>query len=170
MPSTCCRWLLLLLLLCRGANSGPVSPGQEGPFLLPGELGRLLSSFGYHHKLRAIQGGGGDGGGDDGGQESDYGEEEEDDEEEDDEEEVNEVEDRQLGLRAGGSWRSAQWKGRRTNAHLQGKRAGKGAKFALSLDVPTNILSILIDHAKASDTRSKAAHNAKLMARIGRRK
>uniref|UniRef100_A0A8C4R5G8 Corticotropin-releasing factor domain-containing protein n=1 Tax=Eptatretus burgeri TaxID=7764 RepID=A0A8C4R5G8_EPTBU len=46
----------------------------------------------------------------------------------------------------------------------------KGTKFALSVDVPTNILSVLIDLAKANDLRSKAAANAELMARIGRRK
>ncbi|CAL1607604.1 unnamed protein product [Knipowitschia caucasica] len=49
------------------------------------------------------------------------------------------------------------------------KRAQQGSRFALSLDVPTSILSVLIDLAKNKDMRSKAAANAQLMARIGRR-
>uniref|UniRef100_A0A1A8MG52 Urocortin 3 n=2 Tax=Nothobranchius pienaari TaxID=704102 RepID=A0A1A8MG52_9TELE len=50
------------------------------------------------------------------------------------------------------------------------KRAQQGSRFALSLDVPTSILSVLIDLAKNQDMRSKAAANAELMARIGKRK
>lgn len=50
------------------------------------------------------------------------------------------------------------------------KRAQQGSRFALSLDVPTNILSVLIDLAKNQDMRTKAAANAELMARIGKRK
>ncbi|KAK2862479.1 hypothetical protein Q5P01_002012 [Channa striata] len=50
------------------------------------------------------------------------------------------------------------------------KRAQQGTRFALSLDVPTSILSVLIDLAKNQDMRTKAAANAELMARIGRRK
>ncbi|CAG5983744.1 unnamed protein product, partial [Menidia menidia] len=50
------------------------------------------------------------------------------------------------------------------------KRAQQGSRFALSLDVPTSILSVLIDLAKNQDMRTKAAANAELMARIGRRK
>uniref|UniRef100_A0A4W4HP11 Corticotropin-releasing factor domain-containing protein n=1 Tax=Electrophorus electricus TaxID=8005 RepID=A0A4W4HP11_ELEEL len=50
------------------------------------------------------------------------------------------------------------------------KRAPQGTRFALSLDVPTSILSILIDLAKNHDMRAKAAANAELMARIGKRK
>uniref|UniRef100_A0AAY4CSK1 Corticotropin-releasing factor domain-containing protein n=1 Tax=Denticeps clupeoides TaxID=299321 RepID=A0AAY4CSK1_9TELE len=48
--------------------------------------------------------------------------------------------------------------------------ASQGSRFALSLDVPTTILSVLIDLAKHHDLRAKAAANAELMARIGRRK
>ncbi|XP_072327003.1 urocortin 3, like [Scyliorhinus torazame] len=48
------------------------------------------------------------------------------------------------------------------------RRNTKGTRFSLSLDVPTNILSILIDLAKAKDMRAKAAANAELMARIGK--
>ncbi|KAI5628428.1 hypothetical protein C0J50_2918, partial [Silurus asotus] len=47
------------------------------------------------------------------------------------------------------------------------KRAMQGSRFALSLDVPTTILSVLIDMAKEHDMRAKAAANAELMARIG---
>lgn len=50
------------------------------------------------------------------------------------------------------------------------KRAQQGSRFALSLDVPTSILSVLIDMAKSQDMRTKAAANAELMARIGKRK
>ncbi|XP_068172222.1 urocortin-3-like [Antennarius striatus] len=50
------------------------------------------------------------------------------------------------------------------------KRGQHGSRFALSLDVPTSILSVLIDLAKNQDMRTKAAANAELMARIGKRK
>lgn len=53
---------------------------------------------------------------------------------------------------------------------LSPKRAMHGSRFALSLDVPTTILSVLIDMAKEHDMRAKAAANAELMARIGKRK
>uniref|UniRef100_A0A3Q3DIH2 Corticotropin-releasing factor domain-containing protein n=1 Tax=Hippocampus comes TaxID=109280 RepID=A0A3Q3DIH2_HIPCM len=49
------------------------------------------------------------------------------------------------------------------------KRAQPASRFALSLDVPTSILSVLIDLAKNQDLRTKAAANAQLMARIGKR-
>ncbi|XP_041048364.1 urocortin-3-like [Carcharodon carcharias] len=51
---------------------------------------------------------------------------------------------------------------------LLSRRNSKGSRFSLSLDVPTNILSILIDLAKARDMRAKAAANAELMAQIGK--
>ncbi|KAL4648926.1 urocortin-3-like [Arapaima gigas] len=50
------------------------------------------------------------------------------------------------------------------------KRSPQGPRFALSLDVPTSILSVLIDLARNQDMHAKAAANAELMARIGRRK
>ncbi|XP_072720361.1 urocortin-3 [Ciconia boyciana] len=43
-------------------------------------------------------------------------------------------------------------------------------KVTLSLDVPTNIMNILFNIAKAKNLRAKAAANAHLMAQIGRRK
>lgn len=50
------------------------------------------------------------------------------------------------------------------------KRNPQGSRYALSLDVPTNILNVLIGLAKNHELRTKAAANAELMARIGRRK
>nr|XP_004662460.1 urocortin-3 [Jaculus jaculus] len=44
------------------------------------------------------------------------------------------------------------------------------AKFTLSLDVPTNIMNILFNIAKARSLRAKAAANAHLMAQVGRKK
>lgn len=55
-------------------------------------------------------------------------------------------------------------------AVLLPQRGQQGSRFALSLDVPTSILSVLIDLAKNQDMRTKAAANAELMARIGKRK
>ncbi|XP_067861488.1 urocortin 3, like [Heptranchias perlo] len=49
-------------------------------------------------------------------------------------------------------------------------RSNRRTKFTLSLDVPTNILNILLNIAKAKSMRAKAAANARLMAQIGRRK
>ena len=42
--------------------------------------------------------------------------------------------------------------------------------MSLSLDVPTHILRILLDLAREKELQAKAAANAELMARIGRRK
>lgn len=50
------------------------------------------------------------------------------------------------------------------------KRVMQGSRIALSLDVPTTILSVLIDMARERDMRAKAAANAEIMARIGKRK
>uniref|UniRef100_A0A8B9EQG4 Corticotropin-releasing factor domain-containing protein n=1 Tax=Anser cygnoides TaxID=8845 RepID=A0A8B9EQG4_ANSCY len=41
---------------------------------------------------------------------------------------------------------------------------------SLSLDVPTHILKILLDLAREKELQAKAAANAELMARIGRRR
>ncbi|XP_018602775.1 urocortin 3, like [Scleropages formosus] len=49
-------------------------------------------------------------------------------------------------------------------------KSDRRAKFTLSLDVPTNIMNILFNMAKAKSLRAKAADNARLMAQIGRRK
>lgn len=49
-------------------------------------------------------------------------------------------------------------------------KSDRHTKFTLSLDVPTNIMNILFNIAKAKNMRAKAAANAQLMAQIGRRK
>ncbi|XP_036744174.1 urocortin-3 [Manis pentadactyla] len=49
-------------------------------------------------------------------------------------------------------------------------KSDRRAKFTLSLDVPTNIMNILFNIAKAKNLRAKAAANAHLMAQIGRKK
>lgn len=61
----------------------------------------------------------------------------------------------------------AQGKGKGYPGQARGDRR---TKFTLSLDVPTNIMNILFDIAKAKNLRAKAAANAHLMAQIGRRK
>ncbi|KFP00362.1 Urocortin-3 [Calypte anna] len=63
-----------------------------------------------------------------------------------------------------------------SQAQLKGKtyqnraKTDRRAKVTLSLDVPTNIMNILFNIAKAKNLRAKAAANAHLMAQIGRRK
>ncbi|XP_068577432.1 urocortin 3, like [Cebidichthys violaceus] len=44
------------------------------------------------------------------------------------------------------------------------------SRLTLSLDVPTNIMNVLFDVAKAKNLRAKAAENARMLAQIGRRK
>ncbi|XP_007441048.1 urocortin-3 [Python bivittatus] len=61
----------------------------------------------------------------------------------------------------------AQAKGK--TSHSQAKN-DRRAKFTLSLDVPTNLMNILFNIAKAKNLRAKAASNAQLMAQVGRRK
>lgn len=63
-----------------------------------------------------------------------------------------------------------------SQAQVKGKvyqnkaKSDRRTKFTLSLDVPTNLMNILFDIAKARNLRAKAAANAQLMAQIGRRK
>ncbi|KAJ7425640.1 Urocortin-3 [Willisornis vidua] len=61
----------------------------------------------------------------------------------------------------------AQGKGKAFQNRAKSERR---AKVTLSLDVPTNIMNILFNIAKAKNLRAKAAANAHLMAQIGRRK
>ncbi|MBZ3885529.1 Urocortin-3 [Sciurus carolinensis] len=49
-------------------------------------------------------------------------------------------------------------------------KSDRRTKFTLSLDVPTNIMNILFNIAKAKNLQAKAAANAHLMAQIGRKK
>lgn len=46
----------------------------------------------------------------------------------------------------------------------------KGRKVSLSLDVDTHLLKILLDLAREKELQAKAAANAELMARLGRRR
>ncbi|XP_062066328.1 urocortin-3 [Lepus europaeus] len=63
-----------------------------------------------------------------------------------------------------------------SQAQLRGKvyqdkaKSDRHTKFTLSLDVPTNIMNILFNIAKAKNLQAKAAANAHLMAQIGRKK
>ncbi|XP_038010753.1 urocortin-3 [Motacilla alba alba] len=61
----------------------------------------------------------------------------------------------------------AQGKGKASQNRAKSDRR---TKVTLSLDVPTNIMNILFNIAKAKNLRAKAAANAHLMAQIGRRK
>ncbi|XP_005398387.1 PREDICTED: urocortin-3 [Chinchilla lanigera] len=61
----------------------------------------------------------------------------------------------------------AQHKGK---LHQDKGKSDQRTKFTLSLDVPTNIMNILFNIAKAKNLRAKAAANAHLMAQIGRKK
>ncbi|XP_068442888.1 urocortin 3, like [Clinocottus analis] len=49
-------------------------------------------------------------------------------------------------------------------------KGDRRSKLTLSLDVPTNIMNVLFDVAKAKNLRAKAVENARLLAHIGRRK
>ncbi|XP_029901969.1 urocortin 3, like [Myripristis murdjan] len=49
-------------------------------------------------------------------------------------------------------------------------KSDRRSRLTLSLDVPTNIMNVLFDVAKAKNLRAKAADNARLLAQIGRRK
>lgn len=63
-----------------------------------------------------------------------------------------------------------------SQAQVKGKtyqnraKSDRRTKVTLSLDVPTNIMNILFNIAKAKNLRAKAAANTHLMAQIGRRK
>ncbi|XP_048223664.1 urocortin-3 [Perognathus longimembris pacificus] len=80
-----------------------------------------------------------------------------------------------LGSGSGGAAANARYK-YASQAQHRGKasqdkaKGDRRTKFTLSLDVPTNIMNILFDIAKAKNLRAKAAANAHLMAQIGRKK
>ncbi|XP_061524088.1 urocortin 3, like [Phycodurus eques] len=57
----------------------------------------------------------------------------------------------------------------KSRAKLRGQDERR-SRLTLSLDVPTNIMNVLFDVAKAQNLRAKAAENARLLAHIGRRK
>uniref|UniRef100_A0A8C3YNV4 Urocortin 3 n=1 Tax=Catagonus wagneri TaxID=51154 RepID=A0A8C3YNV4_9CETA len=92
------------------------------------------------------------------------------------EEEEEEEEKRTLAASGGGGGAGSirykylpqpQLKGR---PYQDKAKSDRRTKFTLSLDVPTNIMNILFNIAKAKNLRAKAAANAHLMAQIGRRK
>ncbi|XP_054146091.1 urocortin-3 [Melozone crissalis] len=89
------------------------------------------------------------------------------------EEDTEEEEEEELGKRTfPGDGRhkyasQAQGKGKGQQNRAKSDRR---TKVTLSLDVPTNIMNILFNIAKAKNLRAKAAANAHLMAQIGRRK
>uniref|UniRef100_A0A8C3NEF3 Urocortin 3 n=1 Tax=Geospiza parvula TaxID=87175 RepID=A0A8C3NEF3_GEOPR len=91
--------------------------------------------------------------------------------EEDTEEE--EEEEEELGKRTfpgdGHHKYASQAQGKGKTQQNQAK-SDRRTKVTLSLDVPTNIMNILFNIAKAKNLRAKAAANAHLMAQIGRRK
>lgn len=58
-------------------------------------------------------------------------------------------------------------RGQMLSNNIKGDRR---SRLTLSLDVPTNIMNVLFDVAKAKNLRAKAAENARLLAQIGRRK
>lgn len=86
------------------------------------------------------------------------------------EEEEDDVEE-ELGKRTfpgeGHNKQVSQAKGKSSPSRAKSDRR---TKVTLSLDVPTNIMNILFNIAKAKNLRAKAAANAHLMAQIGRRK
>ncbi|KAI9533604.1 hypothetical protein NQZ68_021139 [Dissostichus eleginoides] len=49
-------------------------------------------------------------------------------------------------------------------------KGDRRSRLTLSLDVPTNIMNVLFDVAKAKHLRAKAAENARMLAHIGRKK
>ncbi|XP_047720890.1 urocortin-3 [Prionailurus viverrinus] len=96
-----------------------------------------------------------------------------------DEERVQEDEDKKKrtfpSSGGGGGARSGRYK-HLSPAQPRGRpsqdkaKSDRRTKFTLSLDVPTNIMNILFNIAKAKNLQAKAAANAHLMAQIGRKK
>ncbi|XP_062449601.1 urocortin-3 [Rhea pennata] len=91
-------------------------------------------------------------------------------EEEEEEEEAVEEEKEKRTFPGEGHYKyvsQAQVKGK---TYQNRAKSDRRTKVTLSLDVPTNIMNILFNIAKAKNLRAKAAANAHLMAQIGRRK
>uniref|UniRef100_A0A669PGR1 Corticotropin-releasing factor domain-containing protein n=1 Tax=Phasianus colchicus TaxID=9054 RepID=A0A669PGR1_PHACC len=72
--------------------------------------------------------------------------------------------------RGGGRWSWGQTPSATPTPAAVVKKSSTARKVSLSLDVPTHILRILLDLAREKELQAKAAANAELMARIGRRK
>ncbi|XP_055046531.1 urocortin 3, like [Misgurnus anguillicaudatus] len=58
----------------------------------------------------------------------------------------------------------------RSKLYRNSAKSDRRSQVTLSLDVPTNIMNILFDIAKAKNLRAKADDNARLLAQIGKRK
>ncbi|XP_062861611.1 urocortin 3, like [Trichomycterus rosablanca] len=58
----------------------------------------------------------------------------------------------------------------RSKMYGNSARSDRRSRVTLSLDVPTNLMNVLFDIARANSLRAKAAHNARLMAQIGKRR
>ncbi|XP_051544283.1 urocortin-3-like [Myxocyprinus asiaticus] len=58
----------------------------------------------------------------------------------------------------------------RSKLYRNSAKSDRRSQVTLSLDVPTNIMNILFNIAKAKNLRAKADDNARLLAQIGRRK
>uniref|UniRef100_A0A3Q2YNK0 Corticotropin-releasing factor domain-containing protein n=1 Tax=Hippocampus comes TaxID=109280 RepID=A0A3Q2YNK0_HIPCM len=59
---------------------------------------------------------------------------------------------------------------RRGSLLRNGGKEERRSQLTLSLDLPTNIMNVIFEMAKDQNLRSKADENARLLARIGRRK
>lgn len=95
--------------------------------------------------------------------------------EEREEEEENKKKRTLSGPRGGGGAGSPQYKylpqaQLRGRLHQNKAKSDRRTKLTLSLDVPTNIMNVLFNIAKAKNLQAKAAANAHLMAQIGRKK
>lgn len=58
----------------------------------------------------------------------------------------------------------------RSKLYRNSAKSDRRSQVTLSLDVPTNIMNILFNIAKAKNLRAKADDNARLLAQIGKRK
>ncbi|TRY60263.1 hypothetical protein DNTS_004246 [Danionella cerebrum] len=58
----------------------------------------------------------------------------------------------------------------RSKLYRNSAKSDRRSQVTLSLDVPTNLMNILFDIAKAKNLRDKADDNARLLAQIGKRK
>ncbi|XP_056133945.1 urocortin 3, like [Lampris incognitus] len=78
--------------------------------------------------------------------------------------------ERRASNRAAANYRFLSQTKFRSKTLQNSAKSDRRSKFTLSLDVPTNIMNVLFDIAKAKNLRDKAADNARLLAQIGRRK
>ncbi|XP_009994974.1 PREDICTED: urocortin-3-like [Chaetura pelagica] len=72
-----------------------------------------------------------------------------------------------LPLLEGSARKAFSWPTSSANKRLAPEKRVR--KVSLSLDVPTHVLEVLLDLAREKELQTKAAANAELMARLGRR-